>query len=267
MQVYRYLDIGSGKPDRTVRERVRHYLIDEVDPDFPFTAGEFCRRASDAAREIEARGMRPMVVGGTGLYVDSFFGGLSDIPEIEPDIRGRLYDELDELGLRHLYDSLLLVDPELGRRLHPNDRQRILRALEVYRGTGKPISAYYGSRQRYGSDDVLYIGLHEERDTLRERIDQRVERMVEAGLIDEVAALRNRGYGSELKSMKSIGYAEINGYLDGELKRDEAIEKIKSATGKYAKRQMTWFKKNKSVHWFRAGDQKKIKDLLRSWIG
>ncbi len=267
VQVYRHLDIGSGKPDRAARESVRHHLIDCVDPDYHFTAGEFCRRAGSAAMEIAARGGQPMVVGGTGLYIDSFFGGLSNIPEVDQDIRDQLYRELDECGLPCLYDGLLRIDPEFGMRIHPHDRQRILRGLEVYRGTGRPVSAYYGERRRYGSDAVLYIGLYEDRDTLRARIGNRVDSMVESGLVEEVQSLRSRGYGPELNSMKSIGYAEINGFLDGNLKRGEAIEKIKLATGQYAKRQLTWFKKNKRVHWFRAGERKEIKELLRRRIG
>lgn len=265
VQVYRYLDIGSSKPPRSARDIVRHHLVDVVNPDFPFTVGEFCRQASRAVLEIAARGNQPMVVGGTGLYIDSFFGGLSDIPEVPTDIRDQLLHELNENGLRYLHDELVLVDPEFGLRIHPHDRQRILRGLEVYRGTGRPISAFYGSRERYGSDDVLYVGLFEERDVLKKRIDQRVDSMIESGLVEEVVSLRGRGYGPELKSMKSIGYAEINGYIDGKLELQEAVEKIKTATWKYAKRQMTWFKKNKKVHWFSAGDRKEIKELLSRW--
>ncbi|OHD66820.1 MAG: tRNA (adenosine(37)-N6)-dimethylallyltransferase MiaA, partial [Spirochaetes bacterium RBG_13_51_14] len=144
VQVYRYLDIGSGKPDKADRVRIRHYLIDWVDPDYQFTAGEFCREAGKAVREIVACGKLPLFVGGTGLYIDSFFRGLSEIPEISPDVGEMLRNELLERGLKNLHEELVRVDPGFGKRIHPNDTQRIMRGLEVYRGTGRPLSSYYG---------------------------------------------------------------------------------------------------------------------------
>jgi tRNA dimethylallyltransferase len=266
IQVYKYLDIGSGKPDRAVRDRVRHYLIDWVEPDFPFTAGDFCRDAMASALEVVSRGSFPLIVGGTGLYIDSFFQGLSEIPEVPPEIRECVRDELTERGLPELHEELLRVDPGLGGRIHPHDTQRITRGLEVYRATGRPLSGFYDTKRRYGSGDVLYIGLQEERAVLLDRINRRVDRMVELGLVDEVRSLRERGFGPGLKSMSSIGYAEINAYLDGGSGLEESIEAIKDVTRKYAKRQMTWFRKNKRVRWFRPDELEKIRDLLRRWL-
>jgi tRNA dimethylallyltransferase len=266
VQVYKYLDIGSGKPERIDRERIRHYMIDVVDPDVPFTAGDFCREARQAAAEIASHRRVPLIVGGTGLYVDSFFQGLSDIPEIPGSVREAVREELAERGLQSLYDELLRVDPGFGGGIHPNDTQRITRGLEVYRGTGRPLSSYYDSRHRYGSDDTLYLGLHEDRLVLRKRIDERVDRMMARGFAEEVRSLRERGYGPELKSMKSIGYAEINSFIDGRMNLEETVDAIKTVTKKYAKRQMTWFGKNKRIYWFRINELEGILNLLQRWL-
>jgi tRNA dimethylallyltransferase len=266
VQVYRHLDIGSNKPGIHDRERIRHYLVDWVEPDFSFTAGEFCREARKAAEEISAHGRIPMIVGGTGLYIDSYFQGLSEIPEIPEKIKRMLREELSERGREVLYSELLEVDPGFGMRLHPNDTQRILRGLEVYRGTGRPLSSFFGARTPYGSKSVLYVGLYEERDIIRQRIEERVDRMISMGMVDEVRALRRMGFGPGLRSMRSIGYAEINRYLDGKTQLVEAAEKIKTVTKNYAKRQMTWFRKNERFIWIRSGEIPKIKELLRRWL-
>jgi tRNA dimethylallyltransferase len=265
VQVYKYLNIGSGKPELIDRERIRHYCIDVVDPEVPFTAGDFCREARKGAGEIASHGRVPLIVGGTGLYVDSYFQGLSDIPEIPRSVREGIREELLERGLQDLYDELVRVDPGFGSGIHPNDTQRITRGLEVYRGTGRPLSSYYDSKHQYGSDDTLYLGLHEDRAVLRKRIDERVDRMMERGFVDEVRSLRERGYGPELKSMKSIGYAEINGFIDGRMSLKETVDAIKTVTKQYAKRQMTWFSKNERIHWFRINELQGILNLLHRW--
>jgi tRNA dimethylallyltransferase len=266
VQVYKYLDVGSGKPERADRERIPHHLIDVVEPDVPFTAGEFCREAGKAAALIASRDRMPMIVGGTGLYIDSYFQGLSEIPEIAPEVRESIRADVASGGLRRLHDELVRVDPAFGGRIHPNDTQRIIRGLEVFRGTGRPLSSYYTDKRRYGSDDTLYIGLYEERDELRRRIDARVDAMFGRGFVDEVRSLRDRGYGPGLNSMQSIGYAEINLFLDGALGLDETVERIKTVTKQYAKRQMTWFRKNKRVVWVRAGETENMQLLVRRWL-
>lgn len=266
VQVYKYLDVGSGKPERADRERIPHHLIDVVEPDVPFTAGEFCREAERAVDLITARNRQPMIVGGAGLYIDAYFQGLSDIPEIAAEVRDAIRAELEDSGLRRLHDELVRVDPAFGNRIHPNDTQRIIRGLEVYRGTGRPLSSYYSGKRRHGTEETLFIGLYEERIELRKRIGARVDEMIARGFVEEVRSLRERGYGPELNSMQSIGYAEINRLIDGALGLDEAVEKIKTATGQYAKRQMTWFRKNEKVVWVKAGDVEHMRLLVRQWL-
>lgn len=260
------MDIGSCKPDVKDRERIRHHLIDIVDPDFHFTAGEFCTRALKACSDIAEKGKLPLFVGGTGLYIDSFFGGISEIPEIESNIKISLSEEAAEKGLDVLYNELLQADPEFAKKIHPNDRQRIIRGLEVYRGTGKPLSYFFSNKKRNTDADVLFIGLNPDREELRLKIDLRVDKMIRVGLIDEVIALRKMGFGPDLNSMRSIGYEEINSYIDRCCTLDEAIEKIKINTKRYAKKQMTWFKKNDEIIWFKAGETKKIKEKIKNWL-
>lgn len=258
VQVYRYLDIGSGKPTAEERAVTRHYCIDIVDPDYNFTAGEFCRYADSAVEEIAQHGKIPLFVGGTGLYVDSYFFGLSEIPPVEESVKKDLLQELQNRGIASLFRELEECDPVFASRIHPNDRQRILRGLEVFRQCRKPLSSFFGAAQKRASENTLFIGLRVERSTLRERISRRVEAMLQAGLVDEVKSLRERGYGSELKSMKSIGYAEANLFLDGHLDRIGLEEKMKINTARYAKRQMTWFGKNDLIQWFEPEDKGKI---------
>lgn len=260
------MDIGSGKPTTAERQRVPHHCIDIVDPDYPFTAGEFSRRAAASCHDIERRGRIPLVVGGTGLYIDSLFFGLSQIPPVDATVRAVLYRELEERGLPALFHELAGVDPPFAARIHENDRQRILRGLEVFRGTGQPLSAYHGDDAAgIVSDETLFIGLELPRGELVHRIESRVDGMIAGGLVDEVRGLRERGYDASLKSMRSIGYAEVHEHLDGRASLDETVERIKTATRRYAKRQMTWFRKNHRVRWFAAHDRDAIGTLIRTW--
>ncbi len=266
VQVYRYLDIGSGKPDKEARAAVRHHLIDIVDPEYPFTAGEFCKRAMLASEEIESRNRIPFFVGGTGLYIDSFFQGISEIPVIDPAIKSEVNRAAEERGLQSLYSELVDVDPVFADRIHPNDKQRILRGLEVFKATGRRLSDYFESKKRHQSEKTLFVGLYLEREELRLRIDKRVDKMIADGLIDEVEKLRKAGYGPHLNSMRSIGYHEVNEYLDGRLSKQEAVEKIKLHTKRYAKRQMTWFRKNKSIHWHTPFRGRDLREHIARWL-
>lgn len=266
VQVYRYLNIGSCKPSAEQRESVKHFLIDIVDPEYNFTAGDFCREADKACTEIFKSDKLPLFVGGCAFYVNAFFKGLSDIPPVSKSVRTQLKIELAERGLPSLFDELKGCDVDFAAKIHPNDRQRILRGLEVFRETGSPLSSYFSNRRQRESEDTFYIGIHVERNDLKERINNRVDEMMKLGFIDEVARLRERGYSASLKSMRSIGYRELNEYLDGGITLDDALQGIKTETRRYAKRQMTWYKKNKKIHWVSVSDLDKIKVLLYNWI-
>jgi tRNA dimethylallyltransferase len=266
VQVYRYMDIGSCKPDKKDLERITHHLINIVDPDYQFTAGEFCNRAASVCEEIYRKKKLPLIAGGTGLYISSFFGGISELPEIDRSFKLILMQEAELKGLDYLYAELRSADPDFAARIQPNDRQRIIRGREVYRGTGKPLSAYHKSGKREQESDVIIAGLYIEKDVLNNRIDSRVDEIIRKGLIDEVLKLRGMGYSAELNSMKTIGYAEINEYIDNKVSLEEAVQKIKTNTKKYAKKQMTWFKRMKGVIWFSADEKKILKEKIKNWL-
>lgn len=262
VQVYRRLDIGSGKPTPAQRAAVRHHLIDIVDPDRQFTAGDFCGEAFRAVEEVMRRGKLPLFVGGTGLYIDSLFGGLSGIPRVDPALSREVRDELDRKGSAEMFEQLARVDPAFAARIHPNDRQRIARGLEVFRGTGRPLSGFFGERAGAASEETVFIGLNPPKAVLHERIERRLDVMMANGFLEEVRSLRRSGYGPALGSMKSIGYRELNLYLDGMVSLDEAVHTAKLETKRYAKRQLTWFRRNGRITWFEHFQVEKIEKLL-----
>ena len=268
-QVYRQMDIGTAKPSAEQRKRIPHHLIDVVDPDEDFNAAMFRRLALASARQIAERSRNILVCGGTGLYIKALTTGLFEGPEKSVQLREALQSELVEQGLESLYRRLLRVDPGAGASLHRNDRQRIVRALEVYELTGRPISVWqreHAFRER--SFEMIKIGLDRPRLQLYEQINRRCARMVEAGLLDEVKALRAKGYSSALKPMQSIGYRHASLVIDGEMALPEAIELMKRDSRRLAKRQLTWFRGDKAIHWFdpqndRAAITSAVREFLR----
>jgi len=250
MQVYRGMDIGTAKPTPGQRAEKPHHLIDVADPDQPFSAADFAEAADAAIADIISRGKRVIVVGGTGLYIRALLKGLVDSPGDSGEIRQGLRAEAGERGNQSMWEELRRVDPELAERIHPNNLVRVIRALEVYRATGVPLSRYqeeHGfSTRSYRS---LQIGIRVERPLLYSRIDQRVDRMLEQGLLQEVQQLLNAGYDPGSKAMRSIGYKETIAYLAGEYSLEEALRLIKRDTRHYAKRQMTWFNADKDILW------------------
>ena len=249
-----------------MRREVPHHLIDVVLPDYSFDTAEYCRRAAIASDEILSRGKIPMFVGGTGLYVDSFFKGLSPVPDIDPDVRVRLERECTKRGLESLYAELLSVDSESAARVHPNDRQRVLRALQVFRGTGRTLSQYRNRRISRESGETCYIGVGCERKVLDHRIENRVDGMMDSGFLDEVEGLRVKGYDARYNSMKSIGYFELGQHLDGKYSLLEAVDRIKKETKEYAKKQVTWFKRNRRICWFDRDNMDGIVSCISEWL-
>lgn len=249
MQVYRYMNIGTAKATVDERSRIPHHLIDLVDPDYPFSLDTFQTEARKAIREIQSRGNLPMIVGGTGLYIQSVTHGYR-LPGVKenPEFRQELNQWADQHGSDALHRRLKSVDPETAARLHPNDRRRLVRALEVYQETGKPLSVL--QQQQKPPYRTCWIGLHMPREQLYQRVDRRVEQMVADGLVEEVIAIRDMGYQGDLVSMQALGYKEIIMYLEGKITLDEAVNLIKGRTRKFAKRQLSWFRRLKEINWF-----------------
>lgn len=250
MQVYRGMDIGTAKPSQEERRRVPHHLYDIVDPKVNFTAADFREHASRAIADIERRGKRVILVGGTGLYIRILTQGLVASPGGDDNIRRELEDQAHGEGLESLHRRLAAVDPVAAARLHPNDGVRIVRALEVFLLTGRPLSVFQEAH-RFADEPYrcLKLGITVERELLYRRVEERVDRMIAEGLVEEVRGLLSAGYPATLKAMGSIGYREICAYLAGEFSLDEAVRLIKQNTRQYAKRQMTWFRRDSEIIW------------------
>jgi tRNA dimethylallyltransferase len=255
IQVYRGFDIGTDKPGPEARRGVRHHLIDIVEPEVQYTAADFVRDALAAAREIAARGRLPIVAGGTGLYIKALVDGLFPGPGRDPAARAALEAEAAEQGLDALFRRLEGVDPEYARKIRSRDRVRIIRALEVHAATGRPISEHFReTRSPVKGRTVVLLGLKLEREPLCRRIDERVERMFARGLVDEVRRLLERGVPGTAPAFRALGYDHVLRLLGGEIGREEAVALTKTDTRRYAKRQMTWFRKMAGVAWFSPDD-------------
>jgi len=240
LQVYRYLDVGTAKPTVGERREVPHHLIDVADPDESYDAGRYVREAERAIREIRARGKVPMLVGGTGMYIRALLRGLDPLPS-DPVVRAELVRRWEEEGGGSLHAELARIDPETAAKVHPSDRPRILRALEIASVAGIPPSraraAWSAGDAKHGS---LFLALWPDRETLYRRIDARAEEMFRRGLPEEVRGLLARGYGRSLKPMMAIGYRHAVAHLLDGVPLSETIEAVKRDTRRYAKRQVTW---------------------------
>lgn len=251
MQIYKYMDIGSAKVTRDEMDGVVHHLIDVVYPSEEFSVAEFKDKSVNAIDDIIERGKCPIVAGGTGLYINSLICNYDFTGASRDDgYREYLKEIAEDKGKEYVHEMLKSVDLESYERLYPNDLKRVIRALEVYKVTGKPISEINKDVDIYDIPyDIKYFVLTMDRAKLYERINLRVDKMFENGLIDEVIKLRDMGYNSNMQSMKGIGYKEVLDYLDGKFTLDETIEIIKKGSRNYAKRQLTWFRKDKRVQW------------------
>ncbi|MBP6964660.1 MAG: tRNA (adenosine(37)-N6)-dimethylallyltransferase MiaA [Armatimonadetes bacterium] len=256
MAVYRGMNIGTAKPTAEERRETAFHLIDVVDPDDGFSASQFKTLADEAIAGIMSRGRVPIVVGGTGMYIKVLTGGL-DIPAVPPDqeLRDRLRHTAERLGGECLLEQLREVDETTAARLNPRDVKRIIRALEVYKATGRPISHFHETAGSARTDVRFAVfGLVMDRAALYDRIGRRVDAMIEAGLVEEVRGLLDEGYAADLPAMKSLGYRQIAGFLLGKCELRTAVELIKQETRQFAKRQITWFRADPSVRWMDVGD-------------
>jgi tRNA dimethylallyltransferase len=263
MKVYRRMDIGTAKPPQEARRRIKYHLIDIVEPSDSFSVGAFRAAALDAMEQIKGRGKKIIAVGGTALYIKALLYGLFEGPGTDRQIRAGLQERAQAEGLAGLYQELTEIDPVAAERINPNDSKRIIRALEVYRITGKPIS----SLQRQWDDgehkdDWTIIGLRRDKAEESRRINGRVKKMIADGLVDEVKALLAEEKPLSKQARCAIGYAEMIDYFEGQIDLEDAVELIKKNTRRLAKNQRTWFKTFKNVHWLDIETEESSEEIL-----
>ncbi len=242
-QVYRYMDIGTAKVGKEDLGLVRHHLIDVINPDQSYNAGSFAADAERVIKQLHAKNMVPIICGGTGLYIQSLIRGLCKLPEIADSVRTDLKERLRNEGLDSLYRELCDIDAALSAKLSPNDSQRILRGLEVYYATGKPLSCHWNEQNETQKYSTFRILINTERDTLYKRINLRLTQMLKMGLIDEIRSLLEMGYNKSSPGLNSLGYKEFIPYLEGAAKLQDCADVASQHHRNYAKRQATWYRK------------------------
>lgn len=267
-QIYKYLDIGTAKPTEEEQNKVAFHLIDIVEPDEKFSASDYAKGAKKEIREVIERKKVPIVVGGSGLYLRALFKGFFKGPKANHQIREKLKEESEKFGKKFLHGRLKEKDLEAALRIHPNDEIRIIRALEVCELTGKTITELQ-KKGGYEPEEFEFvkIGLNLDRKKLYERINRRVDQMMQDGLLDEVKKIKKMGYSSPCANLpwKTVGYKEMFSYLEGKYILEKAIDLLKMNTRRYAKRQLTWFKKEKDVIWLDAGKDDLVFSIIKEF--
>lgn len=262
-QIYKYLDIGTAKPSSIHLKKIRHHLIDILDPDESYSAARFASDARAIMDELDRQGKGYIIVGGTGLYIKALIEGLSQIPPADDSIRQELNEMAEKKGRESLHDMLVKVDPESAIKLKAKDTVRLIRALEVFRLTGIPMSQWQkGDRIKDGRDYRLVV-LNLEREILYRRIEERVDKMISDGLFRETEDVLKMGYGHDINAFKTVGYKESIAFLSGEINRGETARLIKQNTRRYAKRQLTWFRGMPQAEWPEVGKDQKEEDLVK----
>lgn len=248
-QIYKYLNIGTAKPTISQLDKVKHYFINELNPDDDCNASMFAEKAEIIIEELFEKKINPVVVGGSGLYIKALIDGISESADTNNELREELLELRKKFGNNYLYEELKKIDEVSAAKMLPQNWKRVIRALEVFRLTGKPIWQHH--KNQVTSNDFRYrqIGLLWDRKTLYQNIEDRVDEMIDSGLVEEVSSILNSGYSKDLNSLNTVGYKEIIQYLDTEFSIDRAIELIKRNTRRYAKRQMTWFNADKRIEW------------------
>lgn len=256
MQIYKYMDIGSAKPTAEEQSEVKHHLIDFLEPDAEFSVADYTEAAHDTIADIAARGKMPVMCGGTGLYINSVINDITfGETETDYEMRAELQKYADENGNEALVNMLAEFDPVSAERLHPNNVRRVIRAIEFYKLTGQTISEHQDlTKQADGRYSPTMFCIAWDREELYGRINKRVDIMLKEGLVEEVRRLADMGYTKALNSMKAIGYKELIDYFNGECTYEEAVELIKQSSRRYAKRQLTWFRRDERIHWLDAKD-------------
>lgn len=267
MQIYRGMDIGTAKPTPEEQSVAPHHMMDIVDPSSPYSVAEYTQTAHKVIADILSRGHIPVLVGGTGLYLQGLtlpmnYGGLPS----DPDIRAQLTQELLNTSAAHMHDRLHAVDPPTADRLHPNDTRRVIRALEIFQLTGIPMSQHKTPTDADSPYDFSLYAIDWPRHELHQRINQRVDLMIKAGLVDEVRALVNAGIPASAQSMQGLGYKELLPVIGGSESLDAAIEQIKTGTRNYARRQLIWFRRDKRIKWIEKDTlPTAAKHIINSW--
>lgn len=268
MQVYRGMDIGTAKISRAEMEGVPHHMLDICEPDYPFSVAEFQDKARQLIESIQSRGAVPFIVGGTGLYVESicYDFQFSEVGSDE-EFREEQRRYLEENGPEALHKRLADADPGSAARLHANDTRRVIRALEVLHMTGRTLTEQLAGQSRVSPYNLCLVGLTMDRDILYKRIEARVNKMMEDGLVDEVRRLMGQGIGRRHISMQGLGYKEIAAYLENEISLEEAVRLLKRDTRHFAKRQLSWFRHMKEINWIEIPEQEKLSRILHKFHG
>lgn len=266
MQVYKYMDIGTAKPDEDERRGIKHYLIDEITPDEEFSVAKYKELASGYIMKIISEGKIPVVAGGTGLYISSLIENIEFSETIcDWELRESLQKEAREKGNEYLHNKLKKIDPVAAEKIHMNNVKRVIRAIEVYTHTKKPISLHQEESKKNPPEyNYIVFGLTMDREKLYDRINKRVDLMLEKGLVGEVENLIKLGYDKSAIAMQAIGYKEILAYLAGEISYEEAVYIIKRDTRHYAKRQMTWFKRMDNVIWINVDEFDNEREIIKN---
>ena len=260
-QIYKRLNIGTAKPTSEELQKIKHHFINILNTDEDYDANKFSIDAENIIDDIHKRKMTAIVVGGSGLYVKALIEGIVDSADKDENLRNELFAKKEKYGIKYLYDELIKVDPISAEKMLPQNWKRVIRALEVIYLTGKPIWQHHSNQNKNSKFSFYQIGLNWDREALYTRIEERIDMMIEDGLVDEVIGILNDGYDKNLNSLNTVGYKEIISYLDEEITLNRAIELIKRNTRRYAKRQLTWFKADERIKWFNVSSQDDIDDL------
>lgn len=267
MQIYKHMNIGTAKPTISELAALPHHMIDIVNPDEQFDAGRFAKMAGDIIIRLKNNKKVPFVVGGTGLYIKALLHGLFRTGPADPDLIAHLKQEALKHGSGYLHKKLREIDIQAAEKIHPNDTFRIARAIEVFKVTGKTISEYHKKHMFTGEFyQAIKIGLYMDKDLIYDRINKRIDMMIDQGLFDEVKGLLKMGYGENLKSMRSIGYRHMVDFINKRFSWEETIRIFKRDTRRYAKRQLTWFRSDPQIKWAEPGQLNKIQILISDFL-
>jgi tRNA dimethylallyltransferase len=264
--MYREFDLGTAKPTASERARAPHHLLDCVAPTSPVTAGEYARQARQALDEIKVRGRLPILVGGTGLYLRALLEGLFPGPQRSEELRERLRERDNSRGSNYLHRILRRLDPAAAEKIHANDTPKLIRAIEVCLASRQKMTELWQQREPLRGFHIVRLGLDPDRQALYDRINRRAQQMFEAGLVEETQRLLEK-YGDAAGPLSSLGYKQAVQFLRGELTREQALQAAQQAHRNYAKRQMTWFRREPEVHWLRGfGDDKQVQETASAWV-